>query len=82
MALFNTPKKLGQDAAKAHAAGRHVFATRFIAGNILAPGATANLPTFEDHITEIEQAGWRLDKMTANQGKNDWAEIYCLFRRQ
>ncbi|MFE1321613.1 hypothetical protein [Kitasatospora phosalacinea] len=85
MGFINNVKGLsaGKEAADAYANGDTVFVFKAIEANFKSL-ATGPMPGMAEQIQSIEAAGWRLDQMTAAEGKALGGEriaLVLLFRR-
>ncbi|MFI6495024.1 hypothetical protein [Streptomyces sp. NPDC050564] len=85
MGLINKAK--GTEAAKrareAREAGNSVLVYKFIEANTNSK-ATAPMTGMAEQIQAVEGEGWRLDQMSAAEGKaltGERVSLVCLFRR-
>ena len=74
-------KSLGEQAARAIAEGRFVFACRVNEGG-WNDNWGGSLSGVAEQIEAVESAGWYLDKASFLPGKGDKVSAFLIFRRR
>lgn len=82
MGAFNDAKasSIGQDAAKALAAGRFVFVA-MLHGGMTFRGVSREIEAWSEQIMAIEQAGWVLTHTSAVE-ETSAPRMYAVFHRR